>query len=27
MGTSFHPEMTREHRFHERFLARVRAAS
>jgi 5'-phosphate synthase pdxT subunit len=27
MGTSFHPEMTREHRFHERFLDRVRAAS
>lgn len=27
MGTSFHPEMTRERRFHERFLERVRAAS
>ena len=27
MGTSFHPEMTGEHRFHARFLQRVRAAS
>jgi 5'-phosphate synthase pdxT subunit len=27
LGTSFHPEMTREHRFHERCLDRVRAAS
>ncbi|TXK17518.1 pyridoxal 5'-phosphate synthase glutaminase subunit PdxT [Homoserinibacter sp. GY 40078] len=25
MGTSFHPEVTGEHRFHERFLDRVRA--
>lgn len=24
LGTSFHPEVTGEHRFHERFLARVR---
>ncbi|HWK20128.1 MAG TPA: pyridoxal 5'-phosphate synthase glutaminase subunit PdxT [Microbacteriaceae bacterium] len=24
LGTSFHPEMNGEHRFHERFLARVR---
>lgn len=27
LGTSFHPEVTGEHRFHERFLARVRDAS
>jgi 5'-phosphate synthase pdxT subunit len=26
LGTSFHPEMTGEHRFHARFLDRVRAA-
>jgi len=26
LGTSFHPEVTGEHRFHERFLERVRAA-
>lgn len=26
MGTSFHPEVTGEHRFHERFLDIVRAA-
>jgi 5'-phosphate synthase pdxT subunit len=25
LGTSFHPEMTRDHRFHEYFLERVRA--
>ncbi|MGV8969422.1 MAG: pyridoxal 5'-phosphate synthase glutaminase subunit PdxT [Microbacteriaceae bacterium] len=25
MGTSFHPEMTNDHRFHEYFLAKVRA--
>lgn len=27
LGTSFHPEMSGEHRFHARFLDRVRAAS
>jgi 5'-phosphate synthase pdxT subunit len=27
LGTSFHPEMTGEHRFHARFLDHVRAAS
>jgi len=27
LGTSFHPEMNGEHRFHARFLERVRAAS
>jgi 5'-phosphate synthase pdxT subunit len=27
LGTSFHPEVTGEHRFHERFLARVRDAA
>ncbi|QNO36412.1 pyridoxal 5'-phosphate synthase glutaminase subunit PdxT [Protaetiibacter sp. SSC-01] len=27
LGTSFHPEVTGEHRFHVRFLDRVRAAS
>lgn len=27
LGTSFHPEVTGEHRFHARFLERVRAAS
>lgn len=27
LGTSFHPEVTGEHRFHARFLDRVRAAS
>lgn len=27
LGTSFHPEMNGEHRFHARFLSRVRAAS
>ncbi|MFT4284912.1 MAG: pyridoxal 5'-phosphate synthase glutaminase subunit PdxT [Protaetiibacter sp.] len=27
LGTSFHPEVTGEHRFHERFLDRVRTAS
>ncbi|MCS0498166.1 pyridoxal 5'-phosphate synthase glutaminase subunit PdxT [Protaetiibacter mangrovi] len=27
LGTSFHPEVTGEHRFHERFLDRVRAAA
>lgn len=27
LGTSFHPEVTGEHRFHERFLARVRAVA
>jgi len=26
LGTSFHPEITGEHRFHEYFLAKVRAA-
>ncbi|GAA3745920.1 pyridoxal 5'-phosphate synthase glutaminase subunit PdxT [Leifsonia bigeumensis] len=26
LGTSFHPEMTQDHRFHEYFLKRVRAA-
>ena len=26
LGTSFHPEITDDYRFHERFLARVRAA-
>jgi len=26
LGTSFHPEVTGEHRFHERFLDRVRSA-
>jgi pyridoxal 5'-phosphate synthase pdxT subunit len=27
MGTSFHPEMTTDHRFHEYFLKKVRAVS
>ncbi|RZT64218.1 pyridoxal phosphate synthase yaaE subunit [Microcella alkaliphila] len=27
LGTAFHPEVAGEHRFHERFLERVRAAS
>ena len=27
LGTSFHPEVTGEYRFHERFLERVRDAS
>lgn len=27
LGTSFHPEVTGEHRFHARFLERVRAAA
>lgn len=27
IGTSFHPEMTTDHRFHEYFLQKVRAAS
>ena len=27
MGTSFHPEMTKDHRFHEYFLTKVRSAS
>ena len=27
LGTAFHPEMTDDHRFHERFLDRVRALS
>jgi 5'-phosphate synthase pdxT subunit len=27
LGTSFHPEMTGEHRFHARFLERVRSAA
>jgi pyridoxal 5'-phosphate synthase pdxT subunit len=27
LGTSFHPEMTNDYRFHARFLAKVRAAS
>jgi pyridoxal 5'-phosphate synthase pdxT subunit len=27
LGTSFHPEVTGEHRFHERFLERVRAVA
>ncbi|MES1169675.1 MAG: pyridoxal 5'-phosphate synthase glutaminase subunit PdxT, partial [Leifsonia sp.] len=26
LGTSFHPEITDDYRFHERFLDRVRAA-